>query len=74
MNSLKRQAKARKISAVAGIPPQATVGEVVPVEPAAAPAQGKKRGRPTKAPRSEARTSSGSPVSNFTYARMMRVS
>ena len=63
MNSLKRQAKGRKISAIAGIAPQPTSREVVPAEPAAAPAQGKKRGRPTKTPRSEAHTSFGSPVS-----------
>jgi len=63
MNTLKRQAKKSNISALDGIAPSSTELEVMPVEPAAAPVQGKKRGRPAKAPRSEAGTSSESPVS-----------
>jgi len=63
MHSLKRQAKTRKISVVAGVAPRPTKREIVPVEPVASPAQGKKRGRPAKAPRFETARSSGSPVS-----------
>ena len=63
MHSLKRQAKGRKISVVAGIAPQPTEREIMSIEPVAALVQGKKRGRPAKAPCSETRTSSGSPVS-----------
>jgi len=63
MNTLKRQANKSKISMLAGTTPISTDREVVPVEPAVAPVQGKKRGRPAKSPRFEARTLSESPVS-----------
>jgi len=63
MNTLKRQANKSKIATLAGITPRPIEREVVPVEAVAAPVQGKKRGRPAKAPRNEARSSSGSPTS-----------
>ena len=63
MNSLKRQANKSKIATIAGIVPRPTEREVVPVEAVPAPAQGKKRGRPAKVPRTEAPSSSGSPIS-----------
>jgi len=63
MNSLKMQANKSKIATIAGIVPRSTKQEVVPVEAVPAPAQGKKRGRPAKVPRTEAQSSSGSPVS-----------
>ena len=63
MNTLKWQANKSKISTLVGIAPTPTEREVVPAEPATAPVQGKNRGWPAKASRSEARTSSGSPVS-----------
>jgi len=64
MKSLKRQAEGRKISTVVGIMPQPTAIETVsPEHTVVAPVQSKKRGSSSKAPRSEARTSSGSPVS-----------
>jgi len=53
MNTLKRQAKKSNISALDGIAPPVTEREVVLAEPTAAPVQGKKRGRSTKAPHSE---------------------
>ena len=63
MNTLKRQANKSKIYVLAGIAPIPSDREVVPVEPAVAPIQGKKRARPAKAPRAEARSSSGNPTS-----------
>jgi len=63
MNTLKRQANKSKISALAGTVPLPTEREIAPVEVAIAPAQGKKRGRPAKVPRTETRSSSGSPTS-----------
>jgi len=64
MKTLKRQVEGRKISTVVGITPQLTAIETVsPKHTVVAPNQSKKRGSPSKAPRSEARTSSGSPVS-----------
>ncbi len=63
MNSLKRQANKSKIATIAGIVPRPIEQEVVPVEVVAAPVQGKKRGRPAKAPRNDARSSLGSPTS-----------
>jgi len=51
-------------STVVGIMPQLTAIETVPPKHiVVAPKQSKKRGSPSKAPRSEARTSSNSPVS-----------
>jgi len=63
MNTLKRQANKRKISVLAETVPITTEREVIPVETAATPVQGKKRGQPSKAPRTDARSSFGSPVS-----------
>ena len=63
MNSLKRQANKSKIATIAGIVPRTTEREVAPVEVAPVLAQGKKRGRPAKVPRTEAPSSSGSPIS-----------
>ena len=63
MNSLKRQANKSKIATIAGIVPRPTEREVVPVDAAPVPTQGKKRGRPAKVPRTEAQSSSGSPIS-----------
>jgi len=54
MNSLKRQANKSKIATIAGIVPRPIEQEVVPVKVVAAPVQGKKRGRPAKAPRNDA--------------------